>query len=87
VQPARPGALVLGLLVSALVMLGAARPPVAVGVEPSPSPIVGGPVDPRSEGEGPGLEGEPLIILAAVVLLGAAAAAGTVVYSRLTRDD
>lgn len=48
---------------------------------------VGGPIDPRSSGEGPGLEAEPLIVLAGVVLLGLAAAGGTALYVRLTRED
>jgi len=55
-------------------------------VGPVASPIVGGRVDARSEGEGPGLAGDPLTILAAVVLLGCAAAAGTAIVVRLTRD-
>jgi hypothetical protein len=54
----------------------------------APTPAaVGGPVDPRSSGEGPGLEAEPLIVLAGVVLLGLAAAGGTALYVRLTRED
>lgn len=55
---------------------------------PAPTPAsVGGPVDPRSSGEGPGLEAEPLIVLTGVVLLGLAAAGGTALYVRLTRED
>jgi hypothetical protein len=64
----------------------------AVAQDPGPSPAstaapVAGPVDPRSEGEGPGLEAEPLLVLIGVVMLGAAAAGGTLLYLRLTRDD
>ena len=58
-----------------------------IGVDPSPEPVVGGPVDPRSDGEGPGLAGEPLVILAGVFLLGVIAAGGTLAYVRLTRED
>ena len=61
------------------------------GSSPAPSPTpaggVSGPVDPRSTGEGPGLEAEPLIVLLGVVGLGLAAAGGTAIYVRLTRDD
>lgn len=57
----------------------------------SPTPAgpggIGGPVDPRSSGEGPGLEAEPLLVLAGVVALGLAAAGGTALFVRLTRDD
>jgi len=58
----------------------------AASPAPTPVPGVGGQVDPRSSGEGPGLEAEPLIVLAGVVVLGAAAAAGTLLYVRVTRD-
>ena len=53
----------------------------------TPAGGVSGPVDPRSTGEGPGLEAEPLIVLLGVIGLGLAAAGGTVLYVRLTRDD
>lgn len=53
----------------------------------SPGAEVAGPVDPRSSGEGPGLELEPLMVAALVVLLGLGAAGGTALYVRLTRDD
>ena len=42
--------------------------------------------DPRSNGQGPGLVGSPVAILIGVVLLGAAAAGGTLLYLRLTRE-
>ncbi|MEN8165543.1 MAG: hypothetical protein ABFS37_15545, partial [Acidobacteriota bacterium] len=41
--------------------------------------------DPRSEGEGPGLSGAPLLILLAVVGLGLATALVTVLFARLSR--
>ncbi|HSL34236.1 MAG TPA: hypothetical protein VK871_11340 [Candidatus Limnocylindrales bacterium] len=58
--------------------------PVALAASPSagPSQAVGG--DPRSSGEGPGLVGEPLIAILAVVLIAAAAIAITTLYVRMT---
>ncbi len=74
-----------------LVLAMAACTIVAVGVAAqSPSPMggdVAGPVDPRSSGEGPGLRAEPLLVLAAIALLGLAAAGGTALYVRVTRED
>jgi hypothetical protein len=72
-------AVVVALL---LVALGAT----ALGAEPSPSPttaavLEGG--DLRSDGGGPGLVGNPLLILGAVLLLGLATAAVTVLVARL----
>ena len=65
---------------------------VSLGADPTASPsavpsdvLAGG--DLRSEGEGPGLVGNPLLILMAVVLLGLATALGTVVLVRLTQRD
>ena len=49
---------------------------------PSPSPGAGG--DPRSSGQGPGLVGDPLFALVAVVAIGLAALVLTLVYVRLT---
>jgi hypothetical protein len=40
--------------------------------------------DPRSSGSGPGLVGEPLIAIAAVVAIGIAAIVGTLIYLRVT---
>ena len=81
--------LALGLLLGAgAVALAQERSPVGAGPTPAPTAgAVAGPVDPRSSGEGPGLEAEPLIVLAGVVVLGAAAAGGTLLYVRLTRDE
>lgn len=56
-------------------------------VDASPSPTVVEPGDPRSEGEGAGLVGQPLLVAGAVVLLGLLAAGATLVYVRLTRES
>jgi hypothetical protein len=61
-------------------------------ISPAPSgaaasPDVSAPVDSRSGGQSPGVAGAPLRAAIVVVGLGAAAAAGTVVYLRLTRQD
>lgn len=74
----------VGLAVLILAVLLAARlAPSALGAEPSP--ILVDPLDPRAEGEGPGLVGAPLLAALAVVALGVIAAAGTALYVRLTR--
>ena len=62
----------------------------ALGAEPSPLPSPAAvPVlesgDLRSEGSGPGLVGNPLLILGGVVLLGVVTALVTVVLVRVTR--
>jgi hypothetical protein len=78
------------LLVGAAVASSPATDAQSPAATPAPAPTpagVAGPVDPRSSGEGPGLEAEPLIVLAGVVLLGLAAAGGTALYVRLTRED
>ncbi len=77
---------VLVLAVSAALLLTLA----VLGADPSPAPsILLAPVleggDPRSEGSGPGLVGNPLLILGEVVLLGLATAFATVLLARLTR--
>lgn len=53
----------------------------------SPGGDMSGPVDSRSEGSGPGFQAEPLVVLFAVLALGLAAAGGTWLYVRLTRED
>lgn len=66
----------------ALLMLAAS----AIGAEPSAAPadlLEGG--DLRSEGEGPGLVGNPLLIVGAVLALGLATALLTALMARLTR--
>lgn len=76
--------LVVVLAAMATLVLAAA----ALGADASPAPsltptavLEGG--DPRSEGEGPGLVGNPILILGAVVLLGLATAGFTVLLIRL----
>ena len=61
---------------------------VTFGADPTSVPtelLEGG--DLRSEGEGPGLVGNPLLILAAVVGLGLATAGATVLVARISRRD
>jgi hypothetical protein len=53
----------------------------AVAASPSPDPIGG---DPRSSGQGPGLVGDPLFALLAVVAIGLGSVVATLVYVRLT---
>ncbi len=68
---------------------------VALGAEPSPTLPSPSPLPPelleggdlRSDGGGPGLVGSPLLILAAVIVLGLATAGATVVIARLTQRD
>jgi hypothetical protein len=72
--PARRG------FVLAVFWLAVAIPVLAAS--PSPSPGSGG--DPRSSGQGPGLVGDPLLALLAVVAIGLGALALTLVYVRLT---
>jgi hypothetical protein len=40
--------------------------------------------DPRSDGQGPGLVGEPLLVLAGIFLVGLATVVATVVIARAT---
>ena len=60
---------------------------VALGAEPTavPALLEGG--DLRSDGAGPGLVGNPLLILLAVLGLGLTTAAVTVLVVRLTQRD
>lgn len=77
-------ALALAALLS-IAALGLGADPTAT---PSASPaevLTGG--DLRSEGEGPGLVGNPLLILLAVVGLGLATAVVTVLLARLMQRD
>lgn len=74
----RVAAVVVILLAAWTVMAGPVR---ATSPDPSP-PAAGG--DPRSEGEGPGLVGEPLLAIGAVVGLGLVSVIATVAYVRLT---
>jgi hypothetical protein len=50
----------------------------------SPTPTAGAGGDPRSSGQGPGLVGDPLFAVAAVVAIGVAALVLTLAYVRLT---
>jgi hypothetical protein len=66
---------------------GAASPDPPSPAEPAASPGIIGTGDPRSEGEGPGLVGSPVLIALGVLALGAVTIGGTLVYLRLTRQD
>jgi hypothetical protein len=52
----------------------------------SPSPGIVAPGDTRSEGEGAGFVGSPLLVALGVVLLGAGTAAVTMIYLKLRSD-
>jgi hypothetical protein len=54
---------------------------------PTATPSVIGTGDPRSDGEGPGLQGSPLLIALGVVSIGFTAAAATVLLLRLRRPE
>lgn len=60
-------------------LLGAS---VVLAASPSPSAAAGG--DPRSAGQGPGLVGDPLFAIGAVVLIGTLAVGATLLYVRAT---
>jgi len=73
----------IAVLVAAAVLTPAAASTVAAD---TPSPTVVGSGDTRSEGEGAGLVGAPVLIALGVVGVGLVMAAGTLVYLRLSRD-
>jgi hypothetical protein len=75
------GGLVLLTLGIAWAILGAVTG-IALAASPSPTVAPGG--DPRSSGQGPGLVGDPLFALGAVLGIGLAAALATLVYLRIT---
>jgi hypothetical protein len=79
--PASPAARLLGVLAASTIWLTLAIP--AVAASPSPGPGAGG--DPRSSGQGPGLVGDPLLALLAVIVIGIGALVVTLAYVRLTR--
>jgi hypothetical protein len=54
----------------------------AIAMAASPSPGSGG--DPRSSGQGPGLVGDPLLAVGAVLAIGLGAVLLTLAYVRLT---
>lgn len=78
----------LAAVLSLWLLLGLVDPVTAGSPDPGPSPSPGivGTGDPRSNGQGPGLVGSPLAILGGVILLGALAAGGTLLYLRVRRD-
>ena len=57
---------------------------IALADSPIPSAGTGG--DPRSSGQGPGLVGDPLFAIAAVVVIGVVALVATLGWVRLTAD-
>lgn len=57
---------------------------IVLAAEPQPSIVP--PVDPRSDGQGPGLVGSPLGVALGVILLGVVVAAVTALVMRLTRE-
>ncbi len=71
-------ALTIGL---AWALLGAITGTVSAA-SPSPSAVLGG--DPRSDGQGPGLVGDPLMAIVLVLVIGLGAALGTALYVRAT---
>jgi hypothetical protein len=72
------GGAVVAALVARLICASA-----ALAASPSPEPIGG---DPRSSGQGPGLVGDPLFALLAVVVIGVGSVVATLVYVRLTAN-
>jgi hypothetical protein len=77
-------------LVVALVLFAAFGVPhtvAAAGPDPSasPTPSEAPPGDTRSSGEGAGFVGQPLVAAGLVLVVGLAAAGGTLLYVRLTR--
>jgi hypothetical protein len=74
----------VGVIVAAAGVLAGALSLAAetvLAASPSPSPQLG---DPRSGGQGPGLVGDPLVAIAAVVAIGLLSLAGTLLYVRAT---
>jgi len=84
--PRWPAALVLALAGLWLLGLAVAGADPSVVSAASPVPLLES-GDLRSEGSGPGLVGNPLLILGGVVLLGLGTALATVVLVRLARRD
>jgi hypothetical protein len=83
----RAALLVAALLLCALLATLLALPALGQDASPAPTltPGILPPTDPRSEGQGPGLDGGPLMAAALVVGLGLLAALGTLAYLRLAR--
>jgi hypothetical protein len=59
---------------------------VITAASPSPSGVLP-PGDPRSEGEGAGLVGAPILVAGAVLAIGVVTVVGTLAYVRVSRDD
>ncbi|MBA2373420.1 MAG: hypothetical protein H0V74_04350 [Chloroflexi bacterium] len=69
---------------------GAVGPALAFGLAnlagaASPSPRIGG--DPRSDGQGPGLVGDPVTAILIVLVIGLGSLVATLLYVRLTGRD
>jgi len=54
-----------------------------LAASPTPAPAGG---DPRSSGQGPGLVGDPLFALVAVITIGVLTVVATLIYVRLTAN-
>jgi len=80
VSVVRAGRGVVHTLIALSVSLALASP--IHGASPTPSAGLGG--DPRSSGQGPGLVGDPVVALVAVLVIGLGALVLTLLYLRLT---
>ena len=76
---------VVALCLATALLLGASPVPPVGAVTPSPEVVAGG--DTRSEGEGAGLVGSPVLVALGVVALGAVVAGATTLFLRLSRED
>ena len=82
---AAAGALAVGLILVTVGLLWAVAGAVtgtALAASPIPSAVTAG--DPRSSGQGPGLVGDPLLAIGAVILLGVVSVGATLLYVRST---
>jgi len=81
-------ALIFGLALLALatvvLLVEVALDSPVMAAEPEPSILV--PTDPRSDGQGPGLVGSPVVVAMGVIVLGALVAGVTALVLRLTRE-
>jgi hypothetical protein len=76
--------LALGAVEVATVLVGwLAIAAATIAASPTAPPDAG---DPRSAGQGPGLVGDPLFALVAVVAIGVLSVVATLVYVRLTAE-
>ncbi len=82
-RAARRGARLLCL--AGVLLLAGSPLSTVTAATPSPELVPGG--DTRSEGEGAGLVGSPVLVGLGVIALGVAAAGATTLYLRLTRED